>query len=251
MAKDRGVPYFSAAGNAGKQSWEGTFRGSGQFDANNCELHQFSVSGDTRQRIRISGDVRISFQWQDPFFSVSGVGASRDMDFRIYDRVGRLITQDLSIDTGDDPVAVLAVTGVVGSIELEFSLCTPNASPPLMKWIAFDAIVNNIEYDTQSSTLFGHPNAAFVAGVGAAFFRDTPAFGTDPPVLESFSSPGGTPILFDRFGAPVNETRQQPRFVATDGCINTFFGDNTAFAPNGQGFYFFGYVSSLFFFILL
>jgi hypothetical protein len=90
--------------------------------------------------------------------------------------------------------------------------------------------------------VFGHFNAAFTAGVGAAFFRATLAFETVPPKLEPFSSRGGTPILFDRSGTRLatNELRMQPRFVATDGCINTFFGQQSIIPPNGPGFYFFG-----------
>ena len=113
--------------------------------------------------------------------------------------------------------------------------------PPLMKWIDF-GYMDSIQFDTQSSTCFGHPNAEFTAGVGAAFFNATPAFGTDPPILEPFSSSGGTPILFERDGTrkESNEVRMQPRFVATDGCSNTFFGEQAIFEPNGLGFYFFG-----------
>ena len=61
-------------------------------------------------------------------------------------------------------------------------------------------------------------------------------------MLESFSSGGGTPILFNIDGSrkSVAEDRLQPRFTATDGTITTFFGRNTTFEPNGPGFYFFG-----------
>jgi hypothetical protein len=239
VAEMRGVPYFSAAGNFAKNSWQGTFQGSGSFDDNGCELHAFA-GGDTRQSISINAASRIVFQWQDPFFSVSGgSGASRDMDFRVYFN-GTILAQDVSNDQGIDPVAFIAISQT-GIVEFEFSLCTPNTTtpPPLMKWIASGS-VSNIEFDTQSSTSFGHPNQAFTAGVGAAFFQSTPAFGTNPPQLESFSSRGGTPILFTRSGAPTNETRMQPRFVATDGCINTFLGQFEDILPNGPGFYFFG-----------
>jgi hypothetical protein len=236
VAEIRGIPYFSSAGNQAKNSWQGTFQGSGLRDNKGCELHAFA-GGDTRQSIRFNGGkVQTVFQWEDPFFSVSGgSGASRDMDFRVYFN-GTIFEQDLSNDQGIDPVAFIAINAT-GTFEFEFSLCTPNTTPPLMKWIAFGN-VSDIEFDTQSSTSFGHPNAAFAAGVGAAFFRSTPAFGTNPLQLESFSSHGGTPILFDRSGAPTNEVRMQPRFVATDGCINTFFGQFEDIPPNGPGFYF-------------
>ena len=61
-------------------------------------------------------------------------------------------------------------------------------------------------------------------------------------MLESFSSGGGTPILFNIDGSrkSVAEDRLQPRFTATDGTITTFFGQEEDLEPNGPGFYFFG-----------
>jgi hypothetical protein len=61
------------------------------------------------------------------------------------------------------------------------------------------------------------------------------------------SSRGGTPILFDRSGAllPTDELCMQPRFVATNGCINTFFGKFDNIAPKWTGFLFVWYVPSL------
>jgi hypothetical protein len=75
-------------------------------------------------------------------------------------------------------------------------------------------------------TLQGHPGAAGAAAVGAAFFASTPRCGTSPAVLESFSSAGGDPILFDssgkRLAAP--QYRQKPDFVGPDGVNTSFFG---------------------------
>jgi len=62
--------------------------------------------------------------------------------------------------------------------------------------------------------------------VGAARYSQTPAFGINPPQLESFSSAGGTPILFDTAGNSVNEARQKPEIVAPNGGDNTFFGSD-------------------------
>ncbi len=84
--------------------------------------------------------------------------------------------------------------------------------------------INN--YATNSGTIQGHPSAAGAAAVGAAFFADTPACGTTPAILESFSSSGGDPILFDANGnllaTPV--VRQKPDFVGPDGGNDTFLG---------------------------
>ena len=48
-----------------------------------------------------------------------------------------------------------------------------------MKYVFFgNATVN--EYDTNSSTTYGHANAAGAEAVGAAFYQRTPEFGVDP-----------------------------------------------------------------------
>ena len=75
-------------------------------------------------------------------------------------------------------------------------------------------------------TIQGHPGAAGAAAVGAAFYFQTPQCGTTPAKLESYSSAGGAPILFDtagaRLAAPV--VRQKPDFVGPDGGNDTFLG---------------------------
>src|SRR5262249_54768281 len=72
---------------------------------------------------------------------------------------------------------------------------------------------------------FGHANAAGAEAVGAAFYQQTPQFGQNPPLLEPFSSAGGTPILFalngTRLATP--EVRQKPEIVAPDGIDTSFF----------------------------
>jgi hypothetical protein len=68
--------------------------------------------------------------------------------------------------------------------------------------------------------------------VGAAFYFDTPACGTSPAQLESFSGQGGAPILFNtagtRLATPV--VRQKPDFVGPDGVNTTFLGYTLASA---------------------
>ena len=111
-----------------------------------------------------------------------------------------------------------------------------------MKWIAIRLGITSIEFDTQSSTSYGHKNTEFTAGVGAAFYGNTPAFSTGPPIAEEFSSLGGTPIFFERDGTRKSPAivRNQPRFVGPDGNINSFFGIQQSNPPNGPGFYFYG-----------
>ncbi|MCU0565056.1 MAG: S8 family serine peptidase [Oculatellaceae cyanobacterium Prado106] len=95
-----------------------------------------------------------------------------------------------------------------------------------MKYVAFQGLGSINEFDTRSSTVYGHANAAGAEAVGAADYRRTPAFGTNPPQIESFSSAGNTPILFNIDGSPTNQIRQKPEITAPDGTDTTFFGSD-------------------------
>jgi hypothetical protein len=102
---------------------------------------------------------------------------------------------------------------------------SPGAAATLLKTVVFGSGVVIDDFPTNSATSFGHPNAAGAEAVGASFFLNTPPFGTTPPLLESFSSAGGTPILFDTDGdaLPAPEVRPKPEIVAVDGVNTTFF----------------------------
>ena len=287
-AQIHGVPYFSAIGNNGRNSWESLsdFVPSGEKDWNQCDFHDFGYGHTavphTRQQIVLGPEFLeadtlgrthyLVFQWDDPFYSVSGgTGAVSDLDVWIFQRDGKTILgADIVTNTGADPVAVVTLlpnhspTREDGStvFQLAFSLC--HGPPPTrLKWVLFGPLTEIQEPITTTPTTapmttttttttthetayasaaYGQGNAPYVAGVGAAFFQDTPAFGTTPPQLQPFSSAGGTPIVWNRQGQRLiePEVRHQPRFVATDGCSNTFFGTWDNYQPNGWGFYFFG-----------
>ncbi|MDQ3291942.1 MAG: S8 family peptidase, partial [Bacteroidota bacterium] len=87
-----------------------------------------------------------------------------------------------------------------------------------------------------SSTIYGHSNATGAISTGAVFWGDTPAYGAQKPSMESFSSAGGTPILFYTDGKRTKEVvRQKPEIMAPDGGNTTFFGQ----LVDGK-YYFFG-----------
>jgi hypothetical protein len=98
------------------------------------------------------------------------------------------------------------------------------AAPNLKKYVAFGGGTID-EFATNSGTIYGHANAVGAAAVGAAVFVNTPAFGVSPPVLETSSSAGTTPILFSTTGDPTFDSRaDKPEIVAPDGTNTTFFG---------------------------
>lgn len=231
-----GVSYYSSAGNSARSSYESEFRnsgidlgplGTGQV-MDTFIAHDFDEGAgvDVFQTVTFPffGSV-LSFQWDDAFYSVSGgAGAQTDMDIAIFDMSGNLIQIANTNNIGGDAYEILAEYDQVQIAIGKHS----GVDPTRIKYIVFDdAFVMN-EYDTASGTSVGHSNAAGAESVGAAYYADTPAFGTNPPGLEYFSSAGGTPILFDTSGnrLATPEIRNTPDIVAPDGGNTTFFGSD-------------------------
>lgn len=235
-----GVPYFSAAGNSARASWEG-----GMFVSSGISPPGYLFPGDAHdfddgsgidiyQRVLLPpASTVVSFQWDQPFFSVSGApGSANDIDFCIYPDpppgAGPIVCS-MASNVGADPVEVTTVTepGAANVVIIKY---TPagGPNPGLMKYVAFNDGFRILDpYPmTMASTLFGQNNATGAVGVGAAFYFDTPEFGTDPALKETSSSAGGTPILFDIAGAPIfpPQVRLRPQIVAPDGTNTTFFG---------------------------
>jgi hypothetical protein len=133
---------------------------------------------------------------------------------------------------GGDPVEIVSFqnTGATGVFSLLIGQWLPGGGPApgLIKYVDFARGTNDAEYHTLSSTIFGHHNAVGASAVGAAFYGQTPVFGTNPPLLEPFSSVGGTPILFNTAGNRLTNPiiPEQPRIVAPDGTNTTFFTED-------------------------
>ena len=232
--KADGVAYFSAAGNQADQSYEDSFRNSGVagFYAGSVR-HDFNASGgvDSLMEVSIPPNTQVIFvlQWDDPFFSVSGPpGADTDMDIILYSSSGQGLAGGVSHNNiGGDAVEIFAFTSGAGptktyQVGIEHFA---GPAPGKVKFVYFGSMSID-EYDTNSSTSYGHAVAAGARAVGAARYSETPAFGESPPLLEYFSSRGGVEILFDTMGNPVSEIRQKPEFVAPDGGDTTFFGSD-------------------------
>lgn len=148
-----------------------------------------------------------------------------------------------------DPIEVWAiqnnspdpVTAEIGiSIFAGPTYSDPSLVPGLQKYIFFQDFGSfPVEFDTLSSTSFGHSNAAGASAVGASFWafsNQTPLgreFGCRPRCLNGFSSAGGLPILFDLAGNRLAEAeiRQTPDIVGPDGGNTTFFGGDITFFP--------------------
>jgi hypothetical protein len=239
-----GASYFSAAGNEGRHGYTqafipGTlptnfiphpaFLGGTPHKFGSTSLQSVSVPGQS--------DLIVVLQWDSPFASVSGPpGAQNALDFYLLapDGLGHLIlvaaaTSD-SVTSGD-PVTLFGI----GCFAPPGARCTgfimivnrTGPNPGRFKYVVFPSGGNPITSPAlNSGTIYGHANAAGAMAVGASFFNT-------PLTLESYSSAGTTPILFDADGNAVLDPRAfKPDFVAPDGGDTTFFGFDT----DGNGF---------------
>jgi subtilase family protein len=152
---------------------------------------------------------------------------------------------------GVDPIQVLIIANPANAtsatpaetLNLVIGLADGTTAPGRIKVVVetdgqTDAPIQT--FATNSPTIQGHPGAAGALAIGAAFYFETPACGTTPATLESYSSVGGDPILFDSSGTRLSTAiyRQKPNVVGPDGVNDTFLGFTLADAgitgSNGQ-----------------
>ena len=228
-----GVQYFSAAGNQAQRSYESVFRDSGEtFAASNgitYRLHDFDPGAgiDSTQLMTQTGSVIYDLQWAQSFFSASGVGGNSDLALIFRQTNGTVITIIDSNNINADALELAQLNGN-GSFTLSIGVDPVGSNPTFVKYVTFGGTWSANEYATNSSTSFGHSNAAGAIGVAAADWFNTPAFGQTPPLGESFTSRGGTQIYFDTQGNALAtpETRTTVDITMADGGNNTFFGSD-------------------------
>src|SRR6056297_283572 len=236
----RGVAYFSSAGNSGRNSYEHEFRTSGAepLGAGQGEAHDFDPGPGTgifqNVTVQAGRTLTVTMQWDSPFFSVSGApGSPNDIDIYVVDEPPTtVLAQGNSNNVGGDAVEVLTFANTSGSSRSVNILVTRFSGdyPGLIKYVVNRGGTIE-EFDTDSSTVYGHANAAGAVAVGAAAYFQTPEFGQTPPLLEPFSAAGPTPILFDTAGNAVSIARQKPEITCVDGTNTTFFGSDVE--PDG------------------
>ncbi|MEM9139918.1 MAG: S8 family serine peptidase, partial [Pseudomonadota bacterium] len=270
QAVERGIPYFSSAGNSGTRSVEDTFRpsgttvtyvnGSGQTVT--AELHDWDSGAavDTGQSITIgSGQLsNLTFQWDDPFNSVSNTGQPiGDYDLLILSPDGTVFSALSGVgsnsNSSGDPLERFIIrddgsspTGT--TFDLAIARVDGTTTNNLFKYISFNAALTFNEYTPDAPTSFGHPNAQFAQGVAAVDFIQTAEFQSEfssrgfpfpTPVVQDFSSLGGVDILFDENGnrLATPEQRQGVDIAGPDGANTTFFGsgDRSILLPTVGG----------------
>ena len=230
-----GVPYFTAAGNAGRHSWEGSYTSSGQSVISNGDAHDFAQGSgtvDIFQQITVgpSSFVAIVLQWDDPYTTLdpNSPGPDTDLDIALLNSSGSILASGVDANIGGDPYEVLVYSNFSGAQQLDIVIeKQAGPAPSLMKWVAFSGVTATNEYDTASGTVVGHANADSVLSIGAVNYDQTPEFGVSPPILASYSSGGASEILFLADGTPTTIVRNNPDVTAPDAGNNTVVGIDT------------------------
>lgn len=246
---NKGVAYYSAAGNEDRSSYTSTFRNGGlrtmvnPYDGvvlGRYAMHDFNPGPgvDLFQKIVLApGDnFTISFQWDEPFASacVDCPGSKSDLDLfvSLSKDTADVMFNSVNYNIDGDPFEFLSLNySGLDTIAIYVSfgrwLDAPgkNPDPGLVKYVNFGT-ATIAEYTTDSPTTIGHSNTKHGVSVGASAWFNTPVFGHDPAKINYFSSVGGSPVLFDTKGKRLKkpETRMNPLFTATDGGNTSFFG---------------------------
>jgi hypothetical protein len=253
-AEAAGVSYFSAAGNSGHASYEGPFDDAGVRGPDaEIRLHDFDPGAgvDVLQRVTLGPQSIVLFelQWSDNFKTQvpNGPAPDTDLDFIALGADGVLLDASFMPNlTTLEPFELMAIPNFSDApLAVDLGIvAVKGPDPRFVKWSPVQTIGRGKlvidEHATSGATMFGHSQAAGAIAVGAANYKNTPAFGTSPPVAERFSSRGGTPIVVGQDGLPLQTAfkRQKPEIVAPDKTNTTFFGvdssDDDSF-PNFPG----------------
>jgi Subtilase family len=260
-----GVAYFSAAGNDGlTPTYQnttpsfGTLQTSGPNAGEN--LLNFDIGNSTPTTalpvtippLAPGNLVLLLVEWDQPYVtgctaapSTLCTGASSQIDICItgntgsdviIDNDGNVVSCSGPSTVGTDPYQLMvifnppnaATTTQQQNLNIQVGLANGTPAPGrIIVAVEDDGLGSTInQFQTNSPTIQGHPGAAGAAGVGAAFYFETPRCGTTPAMLESYSSSGGLPILFTTAGTRLTTpiVRQKPDFVGPDGTNNTFLG---------------------------
>ena len=262
IVANRGVSYFSSAGNRNKGSYQSEFRPTTDTLTLPIEIadsdtttvrtntpyvfHDFDPGPgvDIFQEFVFEpgglAELTASFQWDEPFASVCEgcPGSASDLDIfvAVEEDTGTIVYEASTFvnNIGGDAVDFASyqfdadstnnrVYVLIGKNVAEANTPDPN----IIKYVLFDGREADIEYFTFSPTSFGHNNGANTVSVGASFFFRNPLYFPDIyplPEVNEYSSVGGNPILFNIEGSRIEpDVRVNPDVTGPDAGNTTFF----------------------------
>lgn len=261
----RGIAYFSAAGNEARHSYQAQFRPSGRTGLAG-ERHDFGRGGTVADLQRMTAPpgtiALLALDWDEPSFSANGInGAQSDVDAIFYntdgtpvepctDDAAQLVCQvpGIASNIGNDAVELPVIVNLSDRdvhVRLGIELASGTA-PGKIKYVWYDLGSASLSVDefetTGGSTVVGHANAAGAEAVGATAWYQTRAWSSPlrpsciPACLDSFSSSGGTPIMFDGEGRALGTAvvRLKPGVIGPDGGNTSFYQATLGFDVPGS-----------------
>jgi len=234
VVNNKNVAYYSSAGNNGTDVYESVGWTETNADPFSTRLFDFDPGPgvDARQRITIglNADVNITFQWDDPFYTVAGVDTDMDI-YLIRSDTGAIVASGLDVNpTTQVPSENFGYTNNTGQTAFDIIIrrfSGPN--PGRFKWVNLNnsgsLTINEFDPGVAGS-ITPHAAATAAEGVGA-----TPYF--DQLGIEGFTSRGPNVVVFDTAGNPIAAQNRTGVYIAAfDGVNTTFFGGDT----EGDGF---------------
>jgi hypothetical protein len=205
-----GVVYLTAAGNNASDAYQSNWTPIASTSYHGVTLQDAENFGTSTkptaiQTITIGGNsndtVPLLLEWNQPYGATTS-----DLEVLVFQNGHELGT----VTNADDGEATNPWVGVDLTGGQTYQIAIENLSGPdpgLIKEIgAGDGVPINFHIPVSISganvgSIYGHAMTPGVITVGAVSTADTPAFGVDPPVSESFSSSGtGTELLFGNNG---------------------------------------------------
>ncbi len=244
---ERGIAYFSSAGNAGQNTYQAAFSDSQHYPlgmkqgiAHDFNRHPKKV--DTCQSITVGANTFtvLSLQWDQPVKSISGTpGSTSDLDVVFYDDpVCTKISDERVIGGASnnldaDPIEVAGYNNKGNRQRKTIGiriLLVAGPAPNIMKYVLSGSSlpiehpgINEYTTPETLSSAFGHANANGAFIVGAV---EAPLPGSKRQLQPSYySSRGGVPILFDQHGKrlAVPLIREHVNAVAPTNINTSFF----------------------------
>ncbi|MBC7233776.1 MAG: DNRLRE domain-containing protein [Chloroflexi bacterium] len=209
-ARDHGVFWAQAAGNAANKHWEGPW-----YDPDGNGRHNFSLSDETQSFTAAAyTTIQANLVWNDPWGA-----SSNNYDLYLYDANNQLVASSTDWQNGDDFPSEFIYYNV-GPAGGTYHLVIQRYSATGTAQLELYSFQQLFEYRVPASSLIIPADAGGAVATGATYWV------TD--ALESFSSRG-----------PANDGRSKPEFSAPDGVSSaayggSFFGTSAA-APHLAG----------------
>ncbi|WZO99777.1 Ig-like domain-containing protein [Isosphaeraceae bacterium EP7] len=226
------VLYFSAAGNSADQGYESAFRATnttvGSLGSGTYMDFDPGPGVTTQLPVTVTAGGAIDFQYDQPFYTTSGV--TSNVDFFLLNADGSVAASgtdnNVATQTPDEFVANIPAGSYTAVIKV---ISGPSIGRVRFSNFSRSDVTVSHQFGTAGDTSYpatsGQSTSADGIGVGAVpWFNLAPDYATNRN--ESFSSFGPANFLFDATGNRLSsiQRRQKPDISATDGINTSFFG---------------------------